>query len=39
MTTNTGLEPLQPENVNPLMASLSEPSLPESISWLPNAPG
>ncbi|MEZ8687027.1 hypothetical protein AB6D53_05310 [Vibrio splendidus] len=39
MTTNTGLEPLQPENVNPLMASLSEPSLPESILWLPNAPG
>ena len=39
MTINTGLEPIQPENVNPLMASLSEPSLPESISWLPNAPG
>ncbi|RJG42131.1 DUF4381 domain-containing protein [Motilimonas pumila] len=39
MTTNTGLAPLQPENVNPLMASLSEPSLPDSISWMPNAPG
>lgn len=39
MTTNTNLEPLQPANVNPLMATLSEPTLPESISWLPNAPG
>ncbi len=39
MMTTIGLESLRPENVTPLMSSLSEPSISGHISWVPNAPG
>ncbi|OBT07949.1 hypothetical protein A9264_05635 [Vibrio sp. UCD-FRSSP16_10] len=39
MTSATHAEVLKPVSLNPMLSGLAEPSLPNPISWLPNAPG
>ncbi|MBM7035182.1 DUF4381 domain-containing protein [Vibrio ulleungensis] len=34
-----GIENLHPQGITPLTSGLMEPSLPEPISWIPDAPG
>ncbi|MEZ9864448.1 hypothetical protein BCU83_14735 [Vibrio breoganii] len=36
---STTAETLKPTSMNSMMSGLAEPSLPEGISWIPNAPG
>lgn len=36
---STTAETLKPMSMNSMMSGLAEPSLPESTSWVPNAPG
>jgi hypothetical protein len=39
MSSQTSLQLLKPERINPLMDALIEPNLPIDISWIPNAVG
>ncbi len=36
---STTVETLKPMSMNSMLSGLAEPSLPENISWIPNAPG
>ncbi|WP_261817545.1 DUF4381 domain-containing protein [Vibrio gallicus] len=39
MSTDTAINTLKPISLNPMLSELTEPDLPQAVSWLPNAPG